>query len=247
MAVRFWICLSLAATVLSPVAALAQDPGSDPRRMVPRPEWSMPGPLMPDAPGAQLPGADPFHLLENSVEVQADLGLSRGQLDRLHQAGRNFRNKLQELLHPKPGVPQAQVQAEIERHVASTRGMIARELTPQQLGRLQQIMLQLEGPCLAVMDRELGQQLALSAEQHRALAEGCRQRAARMRSAFQPPSSRDDFCAVMASNRNRVEKVRAQADQEIVAVLRPQQRETFNRLLGVRLRLEPPEVPNCPT
>jgi hypothetical protein len=200
---------------------------------------------MSDAPGAAMPGADPFQLLENSAEVQADLGLSREQLQRLSLAGRNFRTKLQELSYPRPGVSNGAAKAEIERHLLDTRGMIARELTPGQLGRLQQIMLQLEGPCLAVVDRQLGQQLGLSPDQDRAVAEACGRRADLIRQSFQPPRGREDFCAVMMGNRDRVEKVRASADARILTLLSPQQNTMFKRMAGKKIELEPPMPPEC--
>ena len=241
MAIRLPAGLAVAAMVFVAVAAIAQER----RPEMARPEWQMPGPMMSDAPGAQMPGADPFQLLENSMEVQADLGLTKDQLARLQRAARNFRTKLQDLSYPKPGVSREQAQAEIERHVTDTRGMIARELTPAQLARLRQIMLQLEGPCLATIDQQVGQQLSIMPEQDRAIKEACRARAKQMREAFRPPQPPADLCAAMADNRDRIEQIRAHADEQIMAILAPQQQAMFIRMSGNKLRLEPPMPPQC--
>ncbi len=248
MAIRLCAILGFAVMAFSSAGALAQGPRfPDPqsRPLMPRPEWEAPGPMMAWVPGAAMPGADPFELLENSKEVQADLGLTPAQLRNLHLAALNFRNKLQELTRPRPGVPPDQVRAEIEQHILSTRGMIARELTPRQLDRLQQIMLQLEGPCLAALDPEVAGHLGLNSGQAHALSAACQRRAEEMRSAFRPPTPGEDFCAAMATNRDRISEIRARADQEITALLQPPQKAALQQLMGRKIHLEPPIPPNC--
>ena len=245
--VRYLALVGLSAAALVPLAAGGAErrPDPPPREQMPRPEWETPGPMLAEAPGAQMPGADPFHLLLNSPEVQNDLGLTRDQLDRLARAARNFRTKLQELSYPRPGMPKEQAQAEIQRHVMETRGMIARELNPEQLARLQQIMLQLEGPCLAVVDPQLGQQLSITQDQGRSIGEVCRARAAQMRQAFRPPSSTAELCAQMATNRDQIELIRARSDEQIMTLLSPQQKSMFVRMTGRKINLQPPRPPEC--
>ncbi|WGS03118.1 hypothetical protein MTX26_35600 (plasmid) [Bradyrhizobium sp. ISRA443] len=192
-----------------------------------------------------MPGADPFQLLENSEEVQADLGLTRDQIARLNRASRNFRTTLQELSVAKPGVsPEAQ-RAAVERHVRDTRGMIARELTPAQLGRLQQIMLQLEGPCLAVIDQAVAEQLKLYRAQQEAIGRACETRSAQMKRAFVAAPPGASYCTTMVDNRRRVEAIRMQADQQILALLESTQKDMFTRLIGKKLKLTPPMPPEC--
>jgi hypothetical protein len=239
--------LALVALVGLPLAASAQPRPFDPppREMMPRPEGHMPGSLMPGAPGAQMPGADPFHLLMNSSEVHADLGLTRQQLVALERAARNFHTRLEELSRPRPGQPPDQAQAGLQRHLMEARGMIARELKPEQLARLQQIMLQLEGPCLAAVDRNLQGELELTPEQERALNQACQARAHRMREAFRPPQNPAEFCAALAANRVRIEQIRADADQQVMSLLTPKQTAVFARMTGKKLSLEPPKPPEC--
>lgn len=224
----------------------AQEPPGPPppREVMPRPESLPPG-ASAGVPGAQMPGADPFQLLENSPEVQADLRLTADQLARLARASRNFRTTIQELSRPRADVTPDNRRAEIERHVTDTRGMIARELTPAQLGRLQQIMLQLEGPCLAVLDEAVAEQLKLSASQRGLLGKACERRSAEMQRAFVPPPSDVNFCAIMTENRARVEAVRKQADQQIFTLLDPIQKDMFARMSGKKLKLTPPMPPEC--
>ena len=239
------LCLIVACFACDSMRAAAQETAPPKREMMPRPEWQAPGPVMSDAPGAQMPGADPFQLLENSKQVQDDLHLTQQQISQVALASRLFRTKLQELSSPKPGVSKEQAGADIQRHVMETRGMIARELTTSQLARLQQIMLQLEGPCMAVMDPQVAQQLSVTPQQAHALNDACQDRARQMREAFRPPSSRTDFCATMNANRDRVQQVRMAADERIASLLSTQQKGTFERMAGNKLALEPPVPPEC--
>jgi hypothetical protein len=212
---------------------------------LPRPEWQVPGPMLAEAPGAQTPGADPFHLLLNRSEVQSDLGLTGDQLNRLARAARNFHTRLQELSYPKPGVSREQAQAAIRNHVMETRGMIARELNPEQLGRLQQIMLQIEGPCLAIMEPQMGRQLNITRDQGNAMGAACRARADQIRSAFRAPASGTDYCAQMAANRDAIEPIRSRSDEQVMTLLSPEQKSMFVQMTGRRLDLPPPTPPGC--
>jgi hypothetical protein len=125
------------------------------------------------------------------------------------------------------------------------RGMIARELRPEQLARLQQIMLQLEGLCLVIMDKQLQTELTITDEQARALAQACQVRAQRMREAFRPPQNPAEFCVALAANRARLEQIRADADHSMMSLLTPKQVSVFARMMGKKLSLEPPRPPEC--
>lgn len=221
------------------------DPPPPPRGMMPRQQDAMPGAFAGEAPGAGLPGADPFQLLVNSFEVQRDLGLTRAQLANLQLAARNFRTQMQDFASPRPGVSPEQAQAAMAQHMAGTRAMIARELAPEQLGRLQQILLQIEGPCLAVADRQLGQHLGFGGEQERRVGQVCQARLEQMRAAFRPPGPGLDPCQAAAGNRERIERIRARADEQALSLFSPQQRAQFVAMQGRRIALEPPMPPGC--
>src|SRR5579864_5153341 len=226
MAIRVWVWLSLAAVVFTSGNALGQDRAfPEPPRLpeMPRPDFQLPGSSIAQVPGAGMPGADPFQLLENSREVQADLGLTQDQLKNLHLAALNFRNKLQELSRPRPGETPEQMHYAIQQH----------------------ILLQLEGPCLAVLDPQIGQKLGLSSGQSQELSGACQKRSEEMRSAFKPPAPGEDICAAAASNRDRIGAIRARADVNITALLRPAQQAALDQLMGRKIKLDPPIPPNC--
>jgi hypothetical protein len=239
--------LLLAASALALPAWAQPLSGQDPpiRGMLPRQQGEMPGPLMGEVPGAELPGADPFQLLLNSFEVQHELHLSRDQLGRLQLSARNFRTQIQSLTVPRPGVSPDQQRAQIAAQMMDTRAMIARELTPEQLARLQQIVLQLEGLCLAMADGQIGQRLGLTDDQWHRLGSVCMDRMQQMRASFQPPTPGQDECQVAAGNRERIEAIRARSDQQALAVLTAAQRSQFAGMQGRHIDLEPPTPPEC--
>ena len=138
-----------------------------------------------------------------------------------------------------------QARAAIAAQMMDTRAMIARELVPEQLARLQQIVLQLEGPCLAMADAQIGQRLNLTDEQWHQLGAVCTARMQQMRAAFQPTAPGQDQCQVAASNRDRIEGVRARTDEQALGVLSPSQRAQFTGMQGRHLNLEPPIPPQC--
>jgi hypothetical protein len=234
--------------VLLVVLAHAQPPsGQAPpaRGMLPRQQGEMPGPLIGEVPGAELPGADPFQLLLNSFEVQHELHMTKDQLDRLQLAARNFRTQIQALTVPQPGMSPDQQRAQIASQMSDTRAMIARELMPEQLGRLQQIVLQLEGLCLAMADGQIGQRLNLTDDQWHRLGAVCMDRMQQMRATFQPLRPGQDECKVVASNRERIEAIRARSDEQALAVLTAAQRSQFAGMQGRHINLEPPVPPEC--
>jgi Spy/CpxP family protein refolding chaperone len=49
----------------------------------------------------------------------------------------------------------------------------------------------------------------------------------------------------MAANRDRIELIRARSDEQVMALLSPQQKSMFDRMTGKRLKLAPPMPPEC--
>ena len=107
----------IAANSIMDSAVAQESRPSPPREMMPRPEGKAFDSMIPGVPSQQLLGADPFYLIENSREIQKDLGLTKDQLARLNPASRNFRTRLLDLSDTKPGVTQELARTEIENHM----------------------------------------------------------------------------------------------------------------------------------
>lgn len=227
-------------TCLTPPAFAQAIPPPD-RNQLSRDEFVPPGAGINDVPGGMMPGSDPFMLLEHSRQVQADLGLSEDQIRRLSHSGQLFRTQLQELAH----ATDQSSKTEMRRQIWTSRGAIAHILTPEQLRRLQQIMLQVEGPCLAANDPRFSQDLGLSETQARKMAVTCRQVAMDMREMFRPPAPGEDPCITLRANRTRIELLRAEGQAQVVALLSTPQQRRLQEMQGRKLVLDPMMPPQC--
>ena len=229
-----WACL------VSP-AFVQPMPPPDGGQQLPNDEFAAPGAGIGNAPGGMMPGADPFMLLENSRQVQADLGLSEDQIRRLGHSGQLFRTQLQELAH----ATDESSKAEMKRQIWTSRGAIARILNPEQLQRLQQIMLQIEGPCLAISDPRFSRDLGLDETQLREMTTVCREMAKDMRDAFRQPESGEDPCVALRANRARIERFRAEGQAQVIALLSGSQQRRLRDMQGRKLVLDPVMPPQC--
>lgn len=231
--VLLWTCLAQPAFV-------QPAPPQDRNQLQPN-ELAPPGAGVSNVPGGMTPGSDPFMLLQNNSQVQADLGLSEDQIRRLSHSGQLFRTRLQELAQ----ATDASSKAEMQRHIWTSRGAIAQLLTPEQLQRLQQIMLQIEGPCLAVNDPRFSQDLGLSEIQLQKMTATCRQVVVEMQKVFRPPAPGEDPCASLRTNRAQIEQIRTEGQARVVAVLSAAQQDNLQQMQGRKLTLDPVMPPQC--
>jgi hypothetical protein len=105
------------------------------RPQMPRPAWAPP--TGEPIPGAAAPDADPLQLLENSSQVQAELGLTSHQKQNIHLVAIHNQSKLEALSHRLEGQSEAQMREQIDSERCNVQLMIWRELTPKQIVRLQ--------------------------------------------------------------------------------------------------------------
>jgi len=179
------------------------------------------------------------------AEIRRSRGLTQQQIANLRLAARNFLTQMQELMAPRPGVPPEQARAAMQQQAEQTRPMINRELTPQQIARLQQILLQIEGPCMAVREPEMLRQLGLTPAEQGQAGVACRERGAQMRAAFHPPAPGEEPCQAASENRIRIERIRSDTDRKVLALFSPAERSKFAAMQGRHIDLEPPMPPGC--
>ncbi len=230
----------LALLALPTAAQTASQPPLEPRQLAPVAAMA-PTPALLDTPGGLVPGADPFMLLENNREVQVDLGLTEQQIRRLGDTGQLFRAQVLDLARSTD--PAAKV--ELERANWTSRGAIAHLLSPEQLRRLQEIMLQIQGPCLAIGDQRLGQDLDLSDDQVARMRTVCEELAGEMSRAFTAPVNGTDQCAALNSNRQRLAQIHRESRMRVVALLSEQQQQTLRRLEGAEFSGAPAPSTEC--
>lgn len=202
------------------------------------------GPPPPGGPpggGGRSPGSDPTLLLANSPAVQSDLGLSEDQIRRLRQTEQGFRKQQQD----QGETLDASARADLERQVRTSGGTIDQILTTDQLQRLKQIMLQMEGPCLAINDPYFIREMSLGRAQQREIVGICRRNTMEIRRAIRPPQSAEDACAAALAVRTRIQRTQLQGEVQIEGLLSQQQRDKLAQMQGPAVTLEPMLPPPC--
>jgi hypothetical protein len=231
----------LAVGLSAAFAAQTPPPPSPGGSTLPRDELAVPGPAIDRANGAMRPGADPFSMLVTNAAVQADLGLTPEQVRHLEDTGVLFRTQQSELANS--AVPSAK--AELERHQWLGRGAVARVLTPAQLQRLREIMLQIHGPCLLLEEGDLGRELDITPDQSERLRGECHRLATEIRNSFGSKGPGQATCTVIAANRSVIEEKRAKANAHLVELLTAEQQQALQRLQGQHFESEGPLPAEC--
>ena len=134
---------------------------STPAQAAQRDDHLPPGENMEMVEWIQIPMADPFHLVICSKSVRKELGLTRDQVNRLWDMEPLFRSELRELTYRTD----QKSREDIQQHMKMARNGMDRILTPEQLGRLRQLLLQLHGPSSAMNDHRLYELLKLTDRQ----------------------------------------------------------------------------------
>lgn len=228
--------LAAAIVAVNSITAVAQDD-----QELPRNSQEPPGPQAYHAPGAGIPGADPFHLLTNSSEVQQDLHLTQAQIRQLSRIGGSFRMTMAESSYRS--------ESEVRQRVESGKEMLARVLTPGQVTRLRQIMLQIEGPCGLLSDPQALERLGIpvSSTQLNRMENVCREAGNRIRSLAEITQRRQDNpCLAMADMAKQTHGITAHTEEQIAGILSSLQRATLQDMKGPILKLTPMTPPGCP-
>lgn len=170
-------------------------------------------------------------LLRNP-QVQEELKLTEEQRQKIEQLGDSLREKLrglgQELRQLTPEEREKRLQAvneEVEKELAKV-------LRKQQLTRLKQIALQVEG--LAALGRtEVAKQVGINEEQQRKIQEILREAAEKRRALFQQGPPADPQATFQ-----EMRKIREWVDEQISKLLTEQQRKRWQKLIGEPFKFE---------
>jgi len=149
-------------------------------------------------------------------EVQKELGLSPAQLNTLQERLKALRpDPNQKTRGRAPG--EALERAE---------GIVKEVLTPQQLKRLEEISLQVEGP-RALLRPEIADKVGLSSQQRDKIREVYRNvsRPITPRDVPQGPEGREQL-------RERMKALRKELEEKILGILTPEQKARWQSLLG---------------
>jgi Spy/CpxP family protein refolding chaperone len=208
--VRRWMAVTvLTMAVLIP--AMAQPPAGRPG-----------GPF-----GGRLGGPMLMVGLLRSPQVQQELKLTDQQKQQLEQLGEQWREKMRGLRDLPPEERRQKVQgmrAELEKQLSQI-------LNEQQMKRLKQIALQVEG--YAALERpEIADQVGLTKEQRQKIRDILRQADEKRREAFQ--QGQGDRQAAF----QRMREIRQWVDGEIEKLLTAEQKKKWQELVGAPFKFE---------
>jgi len=208
--VRRWMAVTvLTMAVLIP--AMAQPPAGRPG-----------GPF-----GGRLGGPMLMVGLLRSPQVQQELKLTDQQKQQLEQLGEQWREKMRGLrdLPPEERRQKGEgMRAEVEKQLATI-------LNEQQMKRLKQIALQVEG--YAALERpEIADQVGLTKEQRQKIRDILRQAGEKRREAFQ--QGQGDRQAAF----QRMREIRQWVDGEIEKLLTAEQKKKWQELIGEPFKFE---------
>jgi Spy/CpxP family protein refolding chaperone len=165
-------------------------------------------------------------LLRNQ-QVQQELKLTDQQKQQLEQLGEQWREKMRGLRD----LPPEERRQKVEGMRAEVEKQLSKVLNEQQMKRLKQIALQVEG--YAALERpEVAEQVGLTKEQRQKIRDILRQAAEKRREAFQ--QGQGDRQAVF----QRMREIRQWVDGEIEKLLTPEQKKKWQELVGAPFKFE---------
>ena len=206
--------------------------------------------------GSERPGTDPLQLLQNS-QIQQELDISDEQNAKLIGLEKEFRSKidqtisgvkLQELYKEEQKPERERIQGEIQQHIQETRTELETILQPDQLKRMRGIFLQIYG--WGVLTRyDLSEDLKLTSEQEEKLDNIEEQMLAKMQANWEvpPKNNPQERNKVIAQNRQRMEQIIKNSNEESLAILTPEQKQNLETIKGEKFELDPNLLPSPET
>jgi hypothetical protein len=202
-------------------------------------------PMGEKGPDEKRPDDNPIWMLTTSSRLQAELKLNESQVRKLERIEPEFRHQRTELFRQMgPGNSPQKIRAARMALMEIDRGGIARVLTKAQLQRFRQIMLQIDGACLAIRDENISRALRLKPTQMHKVGGLCRRLHA---TAKTPPSGggRKERCAAMEEMHVKYKQAKEQTKAEIAAILSDGQRAILRSMAGRPFQMDAPLPPEC--
>ncbi|MDD5033401.1 MAG: hypothetical protein PHE55_01470 [Methylococcaceae bacterium] len=205
---------------------------------LPRDAQQIPGQEGPPPPGGMMPGADPFHLLMNSREVQADLGLTETQIRHLSRVDADFLTKMRESSASPEQMQQQMQEGQMK---------IAKVLSTEQLDRFKEIMFQIEAPCNLMREVEDLERLQLTPAQTGQVDGLCQGMWGKIRSLAEEAhrSQPNDPCTAMMTVRAQEQNMKSQIQKDIDQILTGAQKKIYGEMKGRPIHLPPMRPPAC--
>jgi len=177
-------------------------------------------------------------------QVQKELKLSEDQIAKVKEIGEKLRTEMREQFAGLREIQDVQ-----ERRTKMTeasnqfdekaRGQFREVLSQEQMMRLYQIRLQVRGAVYALNNRWVADRLKLTDEQKKKAAELEKATEDRVSEAYSPLRnlSQEERREKMADLREKISKMRSEAEQKALGLLTAEQKETFEKMKGEKIEL----------
>jgi hypothetical protein len=210
----------------------------------PNDEAALPPPSMIGLPGSSRYGTDPLHLLQ-TAKVKKELKITDEQSAKLAKIGEKYdREAASKLGNGRTDGLSAQAIRETgDKLIESSRQEVSTVLNPEQLNRLKQILLQVNG-AEALQDKEVAKQVGFSAEESAKLQKLMAQTNDKLRGSFGTARSGDSNQTqkIIGANTRSAEKIDDQAQNQYLSVMTADQKQKLEALRGAPFTLEKSDV-----
>jgi Spy/CpxP family protein refolding chaperone len=212
-------------------------------------ETAPPPPSMAGLPGANRYGTDPLHLLQTS-KVKQELKITDEQNAKLakvadkynREAASKLGNVRMDVLtgQDKAG-KQQEIRETADKLIETSRKEASSILTPEQLDRLKQILLQVNGAD-ALQDKEVAKKIGITSEESAKINKLELQTNATLRSSLGTQRAAGHESQLLGPNIQAADKIDNQAQQQYLGALTPEQKQKLEGLAGAPFKLERSDV-----
>jgi hypothetical protein len=208
-------------------------------------ETAPPPPSMVGLPGASRFGTDPLHLLQ-TAKVKQELKITDDQSAKLAKVATKYdqeaASKLGSVHLQGLSGQQQQIRDTGDQLIESSRKEVSSILNPDQLNRLKQILLQVNG-AEALQDKEVAKQVGITPEESANIEKIQMQTSGILRSSIGMPSNGGTTKPQMlGSNIQTADKINDHAQNQYLGALTADQKAKLDKLSGAPFTLERSDV-----
>lgn len=236
-------------TLLLIAAALSLTPFANAQTKL-KDETAPPPPSMVGLPGANRYGTDPLHLLQ-TAKLKQELKITDEQSAKLAKVAEKYDREAQSKLgnvrmdvltgQQKVG-KQQEIRETEDKLIETSRQEVSTILTPDQLNRLKQILLQVNG-AEALQDKEVAKKVGLTPEETAKLQKLQLKTNAMLRSSVGTQhSGGQEQTQLLGANIQAADKIDNKAQEQYLGALTPEQKQKLDNLRGAPFTLDRSDV-----
>jgi hypothetical protein len=215
-------------------------------------ESAPPPPSMVGLPGANRYGTDPLHLLQ-TAKVKQELKITDDQSAKIAKVAGKYDQEAASKLGsvqmaglngPQKAGKEQEVRETGDKLIETSRQEVSSILNPDQLNRLKQILLQVNG-AEALQDKEVSKEVGITPEESAKIQKLQLQTNQMLRSSLGSTRSSGDTAQtqmMLGSNIRAADKINSHAQNQYLGALTPDQKQKLEKLQGAPFTLERSDV-----